>query len=231
MPLSDFLSPLDAAALLWFVVLAGGYRLIAERGPWKTKSIVGAVQRQREQWMLTMARRDNRLMDAILLNGLSQGNAFFASTSAIAIGGLATILGAGDRARSFFDSVPLAAPMSPLLWEIKMVLLIGIFVYAFFEFAWAFRLTHYCAIMIGATPLLDASNGPECDAHARRVARLNGIMGEHANSGLRSFYYAMAAFAWFFHPVLFMIATAWVILILIRRDFFSRSRDVIAGLA
>ena len=230
MNLTDILSPLDAAAILWFLVLVGGYRLIAGRGALRDRSIVGAVQLQRDQWMLTMAHRDNRLMDAILLNGLSQGNAFFASTSAIAIGGLATILGAGDRARAFFDNVPLASPMSPLLWEIKMLFLIGIFVFAFFEFAWAFRLTHYSAIMLGATPILDAGNEAECVCYARRLARLNGIMADHANSGLRSFYLAVAAFAWFLHPVLFMIATAWVILVLARRDFFSRSRTAIKGL-
>jgi uncharacterized membrane protein len=35
--------------------------------------------------------------------------------------------------------------------------------------------------------------------------------------------------AWFFHPLLFMLATTWVILILARRDFFSRSLRLIAG--
>jgi uncharacterized membrane protein len=36
--------------------------------------------------------------------------------------------------------------------------------------------------------------------------------------------------AWFFHPVAFIAATTWVMAILIRRDFFSRSRKAIAGL-
>jgi uncharacterized membrane protein len=30
--------------------------------------------------------------------------------------------------------------------------------------------------------------------------------------------------AWFFHPIALIAATAWVLGILIRRDFFSRSR-------
>jgi uncharacterized membrane protein len=230
MALPSYMSPLDAAALVWFAIVVGGYRYVAGRGALRENSIVGAVQQQREQWMLTMARRDNRLMDAILLNGLSQGNAFFASTSAIAIGGLATLLGAGERARTFFSDVPLAAPMPAELYVIKLAFLIAIFVFAFFEFAWAFRLTHYSAIMIGGTPLRDVASEAERDAHALRVARLNGIMAEHANSGLRSFYYAIAAFTWFFHPLLFMAATTWVVAVLVRRDFFSRSRAAIAGI-
>lgn len=119
--------------------------------------------------------------------------------------------------------------MTPQLWEFKVIFLTGIFVYAFFKFAWAFRLTHYTAILIGATPLLDATNKDVCDAHARRTAELNGIMADHAASGLRAFYYAIAALAWFFHPGLFMVAATCVIAILVRRDFFSRSRRAIAG--
>jgi uncharacterized membrane protein len=107
--------------------------------------------------------------------------------------------------------------------------MIGIFIYAFFKFAWAFRLSHYTAIMIGSTPILGDSEKDVCEAHAVRTARLIGIAGEHANAGLRSFYLAIAALTWFFHPLAFIVATTWVLVIQLRRDFFSRSRRVLAG--
>jgi uncharacterized membrane protein len=34
---------------------------------------------------------------------------------------------------------------------------------------------------------------------------------------------------WFFHPIAFKIAATWVVLILIRRDFFSHSRAILKG--
>jgi uncharacterized membrane protein len=34
---------------------------------------------------------------------------------------------------------------------------------------------------------------------------------------------------WFGHPLLFIATTAWVLAILIRRDYFSRSLRLIAG--
>ena len=222
---------IDLAAILWFVLLVGGYRAIAELGPLKSRSIVGAVQTMRVQWMRTMATRENRLMDTFLMNTLGQGNAFFASTSAIAIGGLATILPAGERAHVLLDGIPLVAPSSPMMWGIKVIFLIAIFVFAFFKFAWAYRLSHYTAILIGATPIEAPGNAEECRRHAEQIAALTGIAADHANAGLRSYYYAMAAFTWFLHPVLFMAATAWVVLILVRRDFFSRSRAIIAGVS
>ncbi|MGQ0672359.1 MAG: DUF599 domain-containing protein [Hyphomicrobium sp.] len=229
MPTDLPLPALDCLALVWFVVLVGSYRLIAERGPLQKRSIIGAMRVHRINWMLTMVHRDNRLIDAILLGNLSQGNAFFASTAAISIGGLVGILGYGDRAKTFFESIPHTAEMPPLLWEAKVIFLISIFVFAFFKFAWAFRLTHYLAILIGATPLLEPGNKAVCEAHAHRTAELNAIMAEHSASGLRAFYYAIAALAWFFHPLLFMIASLWVVAILVRRDFFSLSRRAIAG--
>jgi uncharacterized membrane protein len=219
----------DALAAAWFVGAIGLYRAVAEWGPLEARSIVHAVQSQRVAWLKNMARRDNRVLDAIVLQSLGQGNAFFASTSAIAIGGLTAIMGSGEKAQVFIEKLPYAAKASPQLWELKVILLMAIFIYAFFKFAWAFRLSHYTAIMIGATPIMTADSEGACDTHAERSARLIGFAAEHANSGLRSFYYAIAAMAWFYHPIAFVAATTWVLAILVRRDFFSRSLGVLSG--
>jgi uncharacterized membrane protein len=229
MSLDSLATPLDVIAIVYFFVAIGIYRFIASRAGLERRSLVGAAQQQRLRWMLNMAGRgDNRVLDAILLNSLGQGNAFFASTSAIAVGGLTATLGSGaERLQYLLDALPLTMQSTPVVWAAKQMLIMGIFVYAFFKFAWAFRLSHYATIMIGATPITDASNTEACKDHAERTAKLIGIAGEHANSGIRSFYHAMAALAWFFHPLLFIIATTWVILILARRDFFSRSLRLI----
>jgi uncharacterized membrane protein len=219
----------DALAFGWFAVSILVYRVLAEWRPLERHSIVGAVQEQRIEWMRNMARRDNRVLDGVVLQGLSQGNAFFASTSAIAIGGLAAIMGSGEKVQGMLERLPYVARSTPELWEMKVLLLMAIFIFAFFKFAWAFRLSHYTGIMIGATPLVVPGNEATCEAHAGRTATLIGIAAEHANSGLRSFYYAIAAMAWFFHPFAFVAAMSWVLGILIRRDFFSRSRRIIRG--
>ena len=219
----------DLLALTWFALLAIGYQLVSEYGPAAGGGIAGSMQRRREQWMANMSRRDNRTVDAILLGGLSQGNAFFASTCAIAIGGLAAIMGSGDKTQALLERIPYVAKSPPFVWELKVIALMGVFVYAFFKFAWAFRLSHYTAIMLGATPLDDDPDEDGRLDHARRTADLLGIAAEHANRGLRSFYFAFAVMAWFFHPLLFAIATTWVILILVRRDYYSRSRRIVAS--
>jgi uncharacterized membrane protein len=225
--LPDF--TLDLIAFGWFVVLLGGYRLALDWVPFERHSIVHAVQLHRMAWMRNMAFRDNRAIDAILLGNLSQGNAFFASTSAIAIGGTAALIGAGDQVQALIERLPFVAKSPPELWATKILLLSGIFIYAFFKFAWAFRLSHFTAIFIGATPLPELANTPACEEHAERTAQLIGIAADHANSGIRSFYHAIAALAWLFHPLLFMAATTWVLAVLVRRDFFSRARAILSG--
>lgn len=232
LPLWTLMSPLDAMALSYFFAVIVIYRFAAGGDGTSNANLAGAIQGQRVAWMSNMARRgDTRVLDIILLNGLSQGNAFFASTTAIAIGGLTAIMGSGDRAQAALERLPYAAQANPVLWDVKLAIMIGVFVFAFFKFAWAFRLTHYTLIMIGATPFEkagDTASTAACDAHAARTARLAGLAGEHSNSGLRAFYYAIALLAWFYHPIAFLLATTWVAVTLARRDFFSRSLRVIA---
>jgi uncharacterized membrane protein len=227
----SILTPLDTIALLTFLASMLGYRMVSGRaGKASQNSLIGAIQRQRVAWMLNMVRRgEHRTMDVILLTSVGQGNAFFASTTAIAIGGIAALLGSGEKAQVMLERLPLAAKTSAILWECKLLLIMAIFMFAFFKFAWAFRLSHYTQIMIGATPFLVETNEAACDDHAQRTAALAGLSAEHANGGLRAFYYAFAALAWFFHPVALLVATAWVLLILVRRDYFSRSLRLIAG--
>jgi len=222
------LENLDLLAFLWFATAILLYRFVASRRGLVERSLVGAVQRRRQQWMAIMVMREPRIMDAMLIGSLGQGNAFFASTSAIAIGGLSALLGAGERMQVIMESLPFVAKGSALLWELKIILLIAIFVYAFFKYAWSFRLTQYAYIMLGATPILTTETRETAEIHADRTARLIGIAGEHANSGLRAYYYAIAAMGWFVHPLIFVLTTTWVMGILIRRDFYSRSLAVIS---
>lgn len=227
--LYEIMSPLDVTALVIFFLSMALFRFFIGRYGFKRQSLNAAIQSQRLAWMANMVKRDNRAVDAILLGSLSQGNAFFASTTAIAIGGLAALIGSGDKAQAILERLPGVAHSNSVLWEMKLLLIMAIFIFAFFKFAWAFRLSHYASIMLGATPLYSADTEATCLVHAERTARLAGLSAEHSNDGLRSYYYAIAVMAWFIHPIAFIAANLWIMLILVRRDFFSRSRRLIGA--
>ena len=237
--LSDLLTPLtvagidmtllDAIAFLWFVVATVGYGLFSRYGPASEINLLSAIQHQREAWMANMARRDDRVTDVLLVSNLATGNTFFASTSVILLGALSALLGSGETAQRVITSLPHALAAPAALWNLKILTLMAVFVYAFFKFAWAFRLAHYAMILVGAAPTVDRATEGVRLAHGARTARLAGIAGEHSNSGLRAYYFAIAGTAWFYHPIAFLIATTWVLLIVIRREYLSRSLALISS--
>ena len=225
----DQISPLDLAAVGWFVAIIAAYEFVSTRPRIYRQSIAYFVQTHRRGWMIEMAERDSRIVDGQLLGWLVNANAFFASTSVIVIGGLAALRSYGDKAREIVEALPYATASTATLWEIKVIFLMMIMIYAFFKFAWAFRLSHYTVMMMGATPPHNHPDAAVRRSHAERTAELLGLVGWHSNLGLRSFYYTIAGLMWFYHPVAVIIAASWVVLILTRRDFFSHSRAILKG--
>ena len=59
MSIDAFATPLDLAALAYFLLAIGIYRLVAGARWLESRSLIGAVQAQRVRWMLNMAKRDN----------------------------------------------------------------------------------------------------------------------------------------------------------------------------
>jgi len=222
-------SYLDVAALVWFFACITGYGVITHSGPLARRGLLSAVQKQRIRWIEMMAQRDLRMMDMQLMAILSNANTFFASTSVIVIGGLAAALASGDVLKTTFESLPFIVKTTELAWRSKWILLIGLFIYAFFKFTWAYRLSHYTAIMIGATPAFDTENSSLRDAHVTHTAALAGNSAENFNAGMRTYYFAIAAAAWLFHPAFFILMTSAVLAILVRREFWSNALDVISG--
>jgi uncharacterized membrane protein len=222
------LTQVDVLALAWFVACTVGYNLIAGSGPlWRT-SLVGAIQGQRMRWMANMAQRNDRVIDVLLISNLATGNSFFASTSIIILGALSAVLGSGDHMQAILERLPFTAHANSVAWDVKIILLIVVFIYAFFKFAWAFRLAHYSMIMMGATPSVTSSTPELRELHAARAGRIAGIAAEHSNLGLRSYYFGMAAIGWFFHPLAFIATTTLVMLIVTRREFFSRTLSILS---
>ena len=223
-----FLTPLDIAAVLWFFALWTGYNLVADGDRLRRRSLIGLMHEHRSRWMQEMRRRDMRMLDALILNHLQGGIGLFASTSILVVGGLAAALGSTDEAVAALSALPFVGETTRLEWEAKVLLLMLIFVYAFFKFVWSYRLYGFCAVLVGAVPE-SGDAGPEGERRARQAAKIGDLAALHQNRGLRAFYFALAALAWLMHPVLFMVAAAWVVLVLYRRDFRSRSLRIIRG--
>jgi uncharacterized membrane protein len=216
---------IDYAALAFFLASWLGYHAALELTPAGQRSLNKVMNQYRYSWMEQMVVRENRIVDTTIMASLMNGTAFFASTSLIAIGGVLTFFHSADAVLPIFADFPFAQPPTRLGWEVKVLGLAVIFVYAFFKFAWSYRLFNYMAIIMGAVPVLREGDREEALAVARQAASMNAVAGKHFNRGQRAFFFSLAYLGWFVSAYLFIVATAGVLFVMWRRQFVSDARD------
>ena len=125
--------------------------------------------------------------------------------------------------------LPLGLVTTRAQWEVKTIGLVIIFVYAFFKFAWSYRLFNYVAILIGSVPVRPEPDDPEAKTTALRAAAMHVVAGKHFNRGQRAFFFALAYLGWFIGPYAMIGATAAVLLVMWRRQFASDAIKALEG--
>ncbi len=219
----------DWLALLSFFGLWVGYAWFSKARGQHEQTLLATTNRLRHLWMIQATARDPRMLDGLITQNLSATPSFFSSTSIIIIGGLFALLGTTDKAAELVREIPFAQQTPLLVFEFKVLVLIGIFVYAFFRFSWSMRQYTFVGLVIGAMPPPEefASGRQDRQAVAERAGHLVGAAAETFNDGLRAYYFSFAAMAWFFSPLALVIATALVVMILYGREFKSEVLHVL----
>jgi len=212
----------DLIAFALFLTVWCGYTLVMDHLANRFVGVNQYLHVLRNHWVRQMLDRDNRIMDTALVGHTIHSVTFFASTSMLILAGLVGMLGAADTAHTMLSQFSFATPVTREFFELKILLLFAIFIFGFMKFTWAIRQYNYCCAMMGSAPMppLDPA---ERDAYADETAKILSLAGASFNGGLRAYYFALAALTWFIGPYLFMVATLWVVMILIRRQFLSRT--------
>lgn len=216
------LTLLDWIGLAVFLACWVIYALVVDRIPAiRARSVIAAMDEHRQRWMIAAASRDNRIADIAAIGNLMSSTSFLATTSILILGGLVAMLSAPDIGRRVVATLPWSEVPDEAMWEIKIGLLLVIFVNAFFELTWALRQFNYTSTLVmGMLP--GAVN------HASAAARLANRAARHFNTGLRSYYFGLAALAWIIHPFALAAASLWVLRELHRREFRSAAHDALA---
>ena len=214
---------IDILAVGFFVLEWTVYAVTLEHTAYGRDSLSARMHVYREVWIRRMLDRQTRMVDTQIMASLQNGTAFFASTSLLAVGGALALLRSTNEALAVLRALPIDLSPSPALWEIKCVGLVLIFVYAFFKFAWAYRLFNYVAILLGAMPPAEQRDMPEAEAHVVRTTRLFEAAGRHFNRGQRAFFFALGYLGWFVSPWVLFVTTAAVVIVTWRRQFASDS--------
>jgi uncharacterized membrane protein len=213
----------DIAAVAFFALEWAVYAVTLEHTAYGRNSLSARMNGYREVWVRNLLHRETRMVDMQIMASLQNGTAFFASTSLLAIGGGLALLRATNDALAVLGALPIDLSPSPALWEIKCVGLILIFIYAFFKFAWAYRLFNYVAILLGAMPPASQKDTQAAEAHVMRTTRLFEAAGRHFNRGQRAFFFALGYLGWFVSPWVLFVTTAAVVIVTWRRQFASNA--------
>lgn len=221
--LSHF-SPIDMMALAFLVIAAVVIGYLIENDMKSIKSVSTLMADYRREWMVHMITREPRVFDAQLLSLMRQGSSFFASATMIAIGGCLALLGNTEQLMGIAQDLTLESEPS-IVWELKVLVIIGFLANAFFKFVWANRLFGYCAVLMGAVPN-DPTN-PQAQARAVKAGEINITAARSFNRGLRSVYFALASSAWLLGAEALILATMTTCLVLFRREFASKSKEIL----
>ncbi len=182
----------------------------------------------RAAWMRNMARRENRFMDGQLLAQALNSASFFASSNLLLIAAAAGALFNGDATFRHVSSLAVIQTSSRLLFEGQLSLVVVALARGLLDFIWAIRQMNYTIAAIGSIPegLDDAGHHRFGDLAARL---LNPALSSF-NAGVRGYYFALAAAAWLFGSVPFMIATVGAVGLLLWRQRASPAARAIADL-
>jgi uncharacterized membrane protein len=219
----------DWGALVLFITGWVAYAAFASRRSKVERTLLASTNHFRRLWMKQVTYRDQRIVDAAITQNLASSPSFWASTTILVLGGLLAVLGTNDRASELVQDLPFAARTSMLVFDVKIMVLLAVFVYAFFRFTWSMRVYSFGAILVGAAPNVEVFDRGEADRKefAERAGKLMGMAAESFADGLRAYYMSFAVIGWFVSPTLFAIGTLAVLWILYRREFRSDVLEVL----
>jgi uncharacterized membrane protein len=223
------LSPLNITALSLFMVCWLFYQpllnLLGRRGGAVINTDLTVV---RSAWMHNMAQRSSRFMDGQLLAQSLSSASFFASSNLILIAATAGVLFGGQASYRNLSSLVVINTSSRLLFEGQLALVLLTLARGLLDFIWGIRQLNYVLAAIGATP--EHADDATHHAFGDVAGRLLNPALHSVNSGVRGYYFALAAAAWLFGPIPFIVATLGAVSLLVWRQRRSPAAYAIAEL-
>lgn len=226
---------LDLIAFVWFIATWVGYALFAKYAAKKRNSLSSVLYRYRQEWVKKLSTSGMSEVDAELLASLERQVSFLASTSLIILASLATVLGTASDIFMNASSLWFVSEASQGEVQLKMLLMICIFIYSFFTFTWSIRQYGFCFILFGSSFQTvkyykedDNYRALAANRDYEEMAKVLDRAAHSYNYGIRAYYFAMAALAWFINDWAFMIACAVTLYVLYRREFLSSSLKALA---
>jgi len=184
----------------------------------------------RRRWMQIAVTRSIRVPDAILVGHIINAVAFFGSATLIVMAGLVGAVVNLGTVHLAVISLPFVPTMSIELFALKLGTVALVIVISFFSFTYALRKLNYVLALVGSLPEADAApSTPGLDAMVENAATVLTEAVKSFNTGIRGYYFAVAALFLFAGPLASILATAAVMALLVWRQTCTRTARAIGA--
>ena len=95
----------------------------------------------------------NNWKGAVVLQTVMRSDNLFITTTLFIIAGLLSSLGAVERVQAMVSGIGFIAVSSRETLEVRLLVLIGIFVFAFFKFTWSLRQFNFTLMLFASAPM------------------------------------------------------------------------------
>ncbi len=175
-------------------------------------SLPAVNAKTREAWVRFIMAKGDGILAVQTLRNSTMTATFLASTAAILVIGVLNLAGTPGPLAQFWRALSVFPEAHPELWMAKLFVLVLVLLAAFFCFTISIRLYHNVGYLIQLPENGLRVLGPE------GVARVLNQAGGYLAFGLRAYYFAGATIFWLFGPQYMLIATAVLIVALLRID-------------
>lgn len=176
---------------------------------------VQAINRiARTAWVETIMKEDRHAVLAVqTLRNSTMAATFLASTSVLMIIGVLTLSEQGGNLDATWHVLNTFGEVSPVLWMVKLLLLLLDLFVAFFSFSMAIRVFNHVGYMINVPLVLNH----KMITPAHVATHLNRA-GHFYSLGMRAYYFLVPLVFWLFGPHFMLVATIGLLVVLYRVD-------------
>lgn len=219
---------LDAVALIVFSAVTVGYftfvRIMLRHFP--TRITQGHINQYRHLWVIGLLERDEGVLAVQTCRNQLMSASFLASTAILMNIGLLNMIEPPMLYYRNFLGVDHLDREILFWWSVKVVVLLMLFSYAFFNFLICIRDFNYLSFITGLhMERLSATQRVEVIQHSQRLFDHAGMTYMR---GLRGYFFALPVFAWFLSPVLMLAGTAFILYLQLRRDLSRLPADEVS---
>ena len=202
------------------------YNIIVPQVEKLRPSLSTIMNMQRRRWVANATQRESPF-DAILSGTILGSVSFLASTAVLLILAIFAVFGQVPALMTTLNSLSLERIYTVTDVQLHLVVMLAMFVLAFFAFTLSLRQFNHFCIMLGAVDHSEPTSEEEIEA----ITRMNALGARNFNSGVRAYYFSVATVAWFVSEWLPIITCVATILILAHREFFSSAHRTAASAA